>query len=134
MKKRNLFFGLLGLIAATTILSTSCTSTSKEVLFNCDSTNVSFAASIKPILVNNCNTCHSTTNAPNLGSGIVLDNYTDIINSGYVDDSTTIANGGDGGRFYTDVVLGKMPKNATKLSVCDIAKIKNWVFAGAKNN
>ena len=124
----------MGVAVAATMLSISCSKDNKETLYTCDSTNVSFTGSIKPILVNNCNTCHSAANAPNRGSNIVLETYTDIINSGYIDDSTTIANGGEGGLLYMDVKSGRMPQTGTKLSTCDIAKIKSWIFAGAKNN
>ena len=134
MKRISIFFMGIAIICCISIFSSSCVNNKKDVLFACDSTNVSFTKHIKPILVNNCNSCHSAANAPSLGSGIVLETYTDVINSGYVDDSTTLANGGDGGRFVTDVQSGVMPKNASKLSDCDMTKIKNWVFEGSKDN
>ena len=134
MKRVSIFFMGIVTICCITIFSSSCVNNKKDVLFACDSTNVSFSKNIKPILVNNCNSCHSTLNAPNNGAGIALETYTDIINSGYVDDSTTLANGGDGGKFVTDVQSGKMPKSASKLSDCDATKIKNWVFEGSKDN
>ena len=50
MKKSNLFIAAIGFIAATAILSTSCASNNKEVMFGCDSTNVSYSKTIKTII------------------------------------------------------------------------------------
>ena len=118
-----------GIIA--TMMSTGCANNKKDLLYTCDSTNVSYSKSIKPIMDNSCNNCHSTSQAANFGGSVILDTYDEVFNHL---DTTSIANGGDGGSLLTDVTSGKMPRSAPKLSNCDIAKIKNWIFEGAKNN
>jgi hypothetical protein len=131
--KIKLFIALTTIATASLLMTTSCENNSKEVLFSCDSVNVSYSKVVKPILDAQCNSCHSTANAPTLGSNYVLDNYNDVMT--WVD-TTSVANGGDGGRLLNDVKhnTNPMPKNANKLSVCDIAKIEHWIFEGAMNN
>jgi hypothetical protein len=131
MKRTKIMLGLIAVTITATMLSTSCASNKKDVLYGCDSTNVSYANHIKPIMDNSCNSCHSTANAAASGGGIKLDSYDEVFNNL---DTTSVANGGDGGRLLTDVQSGKMPRSAAKLNDCDIAKIKNWIFEGAKNN
>lgn len=133
MQKIKFFFSLLTVNTILLIAITSCENNSKEVLYSCDSINVSYSKTIKPIIDLQCNSCHSTANAANLGGGTILDNYASVAN--WVD-TTSMANGGDGGRLLNDVkhITNPMPKSANKLSVCDIAKIEHWIFEGAKDN
>lgn len=110
--------------------STGCVNNKKDVLYACDSTNVSYSKTVKPILVNNCYSCHSTANANNLGGSIVLENYSDITN--WIDTDPN----GDGGTLVKDIkhITNPMPKSASKLSDCDIAKIAHWVIEGGLDN
>lgn len=131
MKKKS--FLTLGsvVLAAAIFFSTSCVNNKKDVLFACDSTNVSYSKTVKPILQNNCYNCHSAANATTLGGGNVLDNYADVI---FWVDTTS---GGDGGILLGNIkhTGNAMPKPpASKLSDCDIAKIGHWISEGAKNN
>lgn len=131
MKKNNLLLIGFAVSAATIFFSSSCVNNKKEVLFGCDSLNVSYSTTIKPILQNNCYSCHSSANATTLGGGIVLDNYTNLVF--WVD----ITSGSDGGILLQNIkhTGNPMPKPpAAKLSVCDIAKVANWISEGAKNN
>lgn len=49
-----------------------------EVSTSCDLTNVTFSATIKPILQTYCFTCHSNSNSVKNGRGIKLENYADV--------------------------------------------------------
>ena len=134
MKKRNLFIAAIGFIAATAILSTSCSSNSKEVLFAnnpqpiCDTVNIKYSSTIKQIINANCISCHSASNSGALGGGTILDDYNNLFNNL---DTTT---GSGGGSLFININSGRMPKNQAKLSPCEIAKIGKWISEGAKNN
>jgi hypothetical protein len=89
----------------------------------CDTSNVTFSASIKPLLQNKCVGCHSGS-TPSGGH-----------------DFTTHAGVqpvAQSGRLYGAVnhMSGfvPMPQGGTKLANCDIRKIKIWIDAGAQNN
>ncbi len=85
----------------------------------CETSNVTYSNTVKPIIANNCVVCHSA--APmNLGDVATLQG---VANSGKLYKVITHADG-----------VPAMPKNMPKLSDCDIAKIKAWVDAGAQNN
>jgi hypothetical protein len=90
----------------------------------CDTINVSFAAKVQPIIINNCtNGCHTGTSA---SAGIPLDNYTQI---------SSIANSNKLlGVIKHTVGFSPMPKGGGKLSDCNIALINAWINQGTKNN
>ena len=82
---------------------------------NCDTTNVTYTASVVPILNTSCTTCHGASNYAALGGGFKIDNYTDFAGfakSGLLMNSINQVSG-----------VNAMPKGGTKLSACDIAKI-----------
>ena len=90
----------------------------------CDVSNVTYSSTIAPIMKNNCNGCHyvgSTT-----GNDIVTDNYTDLSVMATPDGLLWNAVNGIG--------VSLMPKNSSKLSDCDVSKIKKWIDDGAPNN
>lgn len=130
MQKIKLFLALGIVTTVSLLLNTSCENNNKEVLYGCDSLNVSYSKTIQPLLSANCYKCHSSANASSLGGGTVLDSHTDLIT--WID----ITPGSDGGILLQDIKhLGNpMPKSASKLSSCDIAKIEHWIFEGGKNN
>ena len=117
---------------AISIFSTSCSNNKKDVLFGCDSVNVKFSTTIKPILANNCDRCHSTATGATFGNGIFLDSYTEI--TAFVD----ITSGSDGGILLNNIKhsagANPMPKGSAKISDCEIAKISKWIKDGALNN
>ena len=88
----------------------------------CDTTNVTYAATIVPIMANNCNSCHNASS----GNGIITADYTNL--------KKTVASG----RLIIDVNwtagADQMPKGAPKLSPCILAQINKWVKNGALNN
>jgi hypothetical protein len=88
---------------------------------NCDTaTSVSYANQIVPILNSACLGCH------NGGAGHDMTSH-----SGVRADALS-------GKLYGSVVQNgtalDMPQGGSKLSDCDIAKIKKWADAGAPNN
>lgn len=85
----------------------------------CDTSNITFAGVIYPIIENSCKSCHS-------GETITFNSYTDV--KAKVDD----------GMLYCAITHGQdcaaMPKNAAPLSACKIKLIKKWIDSGAPNN
>ena len=92
----------------------------------CDSTNVKYSVQVKSILSLNCYSCHAATLSTSLGGGIVLDNY------------AALSFWSTNGVLLDNIMQGPgsnpMPKNAAKLSNCDIAKIRAWINSGSPNN
>jgi hypothetical protein len=87
----------------------------------CDTTKVSFAQTIQPILQNNCYTCHSGSTPV---GGLVLTDYTSVM--------TVVENGQLKGSV-TGVGYPLMPLTG-KLDNCSISQIVSWINAGAPNN
>ena len=133
MKRTKIILGLIALAITATMLSTSCASNKKDVLYGCDSTSiVSYSKIIKPLLDNNCNSCHSTAAAMSIGGGTILDDSTGIKN-------WTDTTGGNIPGLWNvcskeNTYPNRMPKNATPLSDCDVLKIKNWIYQGTNFN
>jgi len=99
------------------------------VVVTCDTTNVSFAASIQPILTANCNIAGGCHDAAGVAvSGYDFTNFTIFhllaANSSVVTDINGTPTAGH----------NAMPKDLPKLSQCDINKITAWVNQGAQNN
>lgn len=93
----------------------------------CDTTGViSYSVHISPVLANSCTgSCHNGT-----GSGHDMTSWS-AVNFDAVDPG--------GGKLVGSVIWDgtaqAMPQGATsKISDCDITKIKKWVAAGAPNN
>ncbi|MDD2963960.1 MAG: c-type cytochrome [Bacteroidales bacterium] len=97
-------------------LNNACTDT------NCDTLNVTFSATVMPIIEANCMGCHSGA-APN--GGIRLTNYTEvetIASTGQLIGSITHASG-----------YAAMPPSG-QLSDCQISQLKKWIANGKPNN
>lgn len=89
--------------------------TNPPPLVNCDTTNVTYAATVVPILNTYCTVCHGATTYATSGGGFKIANYNDFAGfakSGLMMNSLN----GVGG-------LNSMPKGGNKLSACDIAKV-----------
>lgn len=89
----------------------------------CDSSVITFSGTVSPILNAYCAGCHSGANAP---LGIRVDNYASV--------KTLASNGKLLGSITHSAGFIPMPKNGTKLSDCNIAKIRKWITAGTPNN
>lgn len=124
MLKRSIFFCSL----AIGLLLQACYYDNETVLYNtgggivCDTTNVTFASSIAPILANNCNSCHLSSS----GNGVITADYTSlkvIVTNTKLVKSVNWTGG-----------AVQMPLGGQKLSPCVLAKINKWVTSGALNN
>jgi len=86
----------------------------------CDTTIVTYTATILPIFEANCIVCHSTE----IGSGgIILDTYTDAkvpAQNGMLWNAVSWAPG----------FPYQMPKGGAQLPSCDLARIKKWIDSG----
>lgn len=90
----------------------------------CDTTNVSFATDLKPILTAKCNIsgCHNTA----ASTGYDLTTY---------DGLKVIADNGKLlGSINWTTGFSAMPKSLPKLSTCEINKFTRWVNQGKLNN
>jgi Planctomycete cytochrome C len=96
--------------------TTNCAST-------CDTNQFKYGANISVILNSNCTGCHSGTAA---SGGIELTNYTLV--------KAQVTNGRLVGAVTHAPGYAPMPKDANKLSECQLTQIKKWVAAGALNN
>ncbi|QNF31983.1 hypothetical protein HUW51_04295 [Adhaeribacter swui] len=90
----------------------------------CDTSAVTFSGTVNAILQNNgCKNCH----AASAGSGgVVLDSYAEVKKR--ADDGRLL------GAISHASGYAPMPLGGTKLSDCDIAKVKKWIDNGAPNN
>ena len=90
----------------------------------CDTLNVTYKLTIKPILErNNCLNCHNT--GLNSG-GVNLDNYSSL--------APTIASGKLLSSVNHDGKASKMPQGGAKIPDCDLKKIEIWIKNGAPDN
>ena len=116
------------LIAAAT---SGCYYDSEEYLYpsvntNCDTANVTFARSVKPILQQSCFSCHGNGTAASFGNNIKLEDHADVKAQA------------DNGKLYGAIAqlsgYSPMPKGGGKLDDCKINTIKIWIDANAPNN
>lgn len=128
MIKSSFFALIITICFFAVITTTSCESNKKEILFACDSINVTYSSQVKVILENNCYNCHGTNTANSFGSGIKLDSYSSVKN--WVNTNP----GSNGGLLLQNLKTGRMPKGAAKLNSCDIAQVNKWIVDGALNN
>ncbi len=84
----------------------------------CDTTNVTFAATIWPMMQKYCTGCHSASNP---GGGIIIGNYADLVALG--NNGTLL-----GSVRYEQGYVG-MPTNQ-QLSDCHISLIEKWIEEG----
>lgn len=97
--------------------NTSCPPT------NCDTSNVSLASDVIPILQVYCGSCHMV-NKPQ--GNVDFRTYDDL--RIYVDDNSLI------GSIKFQSGFSAMPKNSNKIPSCAINTIESWVRNGAPNN
>ncbi|NOT92450.1 hypothetical protein [Ferruginibacter sp.] len=115
----------VGLFLITTSTS-SCYYDKEEILYPqsaCDTATVTYSSSVVPILVSNCTSCHAG-NTPS--AGIKLDTHADV--------KIQVANGKLWGSVSHTASYSPMPKSGSKMSDCNLTKIKKWIDAGAPNN
>ena len=108
------------------VIMISCTYNNEEELYpveKCDTTHVTYSASIVPIIEQNCYECHEQA-API--SGIPLEGYANI--KAMVDAGRII------GALRHQVGFSAMPKDRPSLPECEILKIEKWIADGAPDN
>lgn len=88
-----------------------------------DTVNITYSVSVKSIITNKCQGCHSGT-APQ--GGIDLSTYNAV--------KAQVANGKLWGSVNWDPGFSAMPKYGTKLSTCELTQIRKWINLGAPNN
>ncbi len=121
IKNLLLLAGFIGMI-----VFSSCYNDNYATLYPtgaCDTTNVTFTASVMPVISANCTGCHSGS-AP--AGNLSLTNYNDVVAS--------LNSGRLMGSIRHDPGYSAMPKGGNKLSNCDIAKITNWINQGFPDN
>ncbi|MCK9423426.1 MAG: cytochrome c [Bacteroidales bacterium] len=85
----------------------------------CDTVNISYSSNILPIISANCLPCHTSINQ---FGGVILDNP---------DSARIPARNGLLLKAVThDPSVVPMPKGGSKLSDCDISKIRSWINHG----
>jgi uncharacterized membrane protein len=88
----------------------------------CDTTNITFAAIVQPIVQNKCQGCHSGTSP---SGGLALTNYTQV--------SASVKTGKFWGTIAQLAGFSPMPVGS-KLQTCELDKINAWIKRGALNN
>ncbi|GAB2838446.1 hypothetical protein [Ferruginibacter profundus] len=125
-KTKNILVLLAAGLFVVMISNTGCYYDKEEILYPqtvCDTANVTYSSSVVPVLVSNCTVCHGGTTP---SAGIKLDTYADV--------KIQVTNGRLWGAVSQAVSYSPMPKNAPKMSSCNLTKIKKWIDAGAPNN
>ncbi len=88
----------------------------------CDTANITYTNTIKPIFDTYCVGCH---NMGNMSGGYTLDTYMGCVNCA------------NSGRLMGSIQwltgYSAMPKGGAKLSDCNIAKIQKWINSGKPN-
>jgi cytochrome c5 len=90
----------------------------------CDTTSMKFSANVRPILETNCYSCHS--NATFSISGVKLEDHADV--------KARAESGSLLGTISHAAGFPPMPQGGSKLSACNINKIRAWINQGALNN
>jgi len=119
-------FAMAGPLIISVFFLQSCTY-DKEMLLpasnSADTVNVSFAASVEPLLRANCFSCHG--NGSNLGN-ISLDTYDDV--------KAVAVSGRLLGTISHSAGFVPMPLGADKLDDSSIDAVRIWIDEGASNN
>lgn len=118
------------LVILTAILLSTCYYDSEEYLYprvnnTCDTTQVTFAHGVKPILQNSCFSCHSNATSA-FGNNIRLEDYADV--KSLADNGSLLGSISHSGGYAA------MPQGSAKLEDCKITIVRKWIEAGASND
>ena len=111
------------------LLLSACYYDSEEYLFpelRCDTVNTGYTEVIQPLMETHCYTCHSNRNAPQFGSGLALEDFSDV--------KREADNGSLFGAINHEEGYSPMPKNGDKLDDCTLQKFRIWIDNGAPDN
>jgi mono/diheme cytochrome c family protein len=117
-------------LASAALLLGACTSQNGEDLLAsggvptpaCDTSHVTYAGTVAPIL-QQCSGCHGGSQP---AAAFAVSSYAQV--------RAKAASGSLLGTLNHDPGYSPMPKGGAKLSDCDLAKLRQWVAAGAPNN
>jgi hypothetical protein len=126
--RHNTWIVKYGFALSATLFLWACTYHNEEELYKeldtgCNSTSISYATDIVPLLQSNCYSCHSLAASQ---GGISLEGYSRIKN--FADNGRLI------GAVSHAAGYSPMPKNGSKLPDCEINKIRSWINDGAPDN
>ncbi len=123
MKRPNTHRLLLLLLVS--VMVTSCYKDNEETLYpgDCNTTAVSYSATVQPLLANNCVSCHSGASA---SGGVLLDNYASVVE--------VAGNGSLLGTVKHSSGYPSMPQGGAALSDCSVSQIEAWITQGTLNN
>lgn len=108
----------------------SCYYHNEETLYSnatntCDTTNITFKATVAPIFRENCLSCHGNAVASSNGGGVRLEDYVDV--KEHLDHAY-------GSMSHLPGYL-PMPKGMSNtIDECQIKKVRIWKDAGGLNN
>lgn len=108
------------------ILGTSCSFDKEEEIFAhevCEPENITFSGFVKPLIDSKCIACHNSVNP---SGNVNLESFNSL--------KPHIENGKFLGSINHSPGFSPMPKGGTKLSDCDISKVKSWIDEGFANN
>lgn len=88
----------------------------------CDTISTTYAATIEPIIITNCISCHSSS-TPN--GNINLESYTDV-KSAYISGKLLCS-------IQKNATCQPMPPTGLGLSTCEINKFKSWASKNYPN-
>ena len=128
IKKVHLFaLSASGLILAASL--SSCYYDNVETLTAgnvCDTSAVSYANDIVPVLQGNCYVCHGTGSYTSSGAGILVEGYeatADLANTGFL---TAVIDWTDG--------ASPMPQGSPQIPACERPRSETGLVRGAQNN
>lgn len=119
--------------AILSVIATGCYNDKYDKLYpapvttTCDTSAVSYAATIQPIFNTYCTSCHATG-----GTGISYGDMTSY-NSTWTS-SRNLSNMIRDINIASTSDINHMPQNTASLPACDINKITAWIHQGALNN
>ena len=114
----------LALLMGIMILFPACSSDSEdEVAPDCNLENVTYSATIAPIMQQHCNSCHAVANP---SAGIVTANYEGL--------KVIALDGRLTGAVNHEQGFSPMPQGQAKLPQCPRDQIAVWVDDGAPEN
>jgi hypothetical protein len=112
-------------VLALTLAISGCYYDNEEDLYlgssTCDTTTVTYAASVAPVFAGYCNSCHSGSTA---SGNIQTDSYASVSAN-----ITRIR-----GAINHQSGFLSMPQGGGSLSPCDLTKIEIWIRKGMLNN
>jgi hypothetical protein len=120
---------ITALLALAITALTNCYYDNEEDLYgdqDCPSVEVTYNSIIKPMIANRCYDCHSASQHVARGGDINLEGYTNL--------KVWAPNPKFIGSLRHESGFEAMPKDAPKLTDCNISYIEQWIKDGAPNN